>query len=370
MNNEFRTEILKQINKRKEPFEKCIIRIRENMNDLVYYKGNKAFEIDKEGKIKIDNNVYKCNTSDIANYLKKHEKAISNDSKDRIKLCDDIVNKKVENTKEISDYIDFSMNKIEYEYVDKSNFSKEKFDGGLKKFKADMKEMLPEITLKQNKNNVIEFDKITNYIDILKIQCLFIIDVKIDETTSKTSKRTIKSPKFDNFELNVNEEKVKTIDDFKSLFKIIKTNIKGYSGKEEIEKKYQHQFMLKECEAKDIFCNEKYTELEGVEYFEQEYSIINKDREVINKNGKKKKKDGRVDCVFYRVENNRLAEIYLIELKVDSRVILGSNGVMTHLDDIKYFINDDAQKNKLCTNIKYRYDEIYNQNKEGRPRGR
>lgn len=359
MNSDLRTEILYQINKKINPFEECIVRIRKNDNDRIYYKGNEAFKISKDGQIQIENNIYKCNTKEIYTYLKRNNKAIIENSKERIELCETIANKKVKKLSKINKYIDFNMNKIEYKYVNETKFSKEEFNKGLKKFKGDIKEMFPKIDIKESNDLQIEFDNITNYIDILKIQCLFILDLKLDENYNP-SKRTIISPKFKEFKLNVS---IKDINEFKKLFKIIKKSIKDYSGKKEIEKKYQHQFMLKECESKGIFCDEKYTNVEGIEYFEQEYGIINKDRKItqIDKNNHEKIKDktGRVDCVFYRVKENILTDIYLIELKVDRKVILGSNGVMTHLDDIKYFVNDEKQKNKLCENIKYRYDSIY-----------
>ena len=60
--------------RKKENFEKyfpgCIVRIRKNKKDLIYYNGNKAFEVSKDKDKKYIDfsfpiNTYQCNTSDV-----------------------------------------------------------------------------------------------------------------------------------------------------------------------------------------------------------------------------------------------------------------------------------------------------------------
>ena len=102
------------------------------------------------------------------------------------------------------------------------------------------------------------------------------------------------------------------------------------------------------CEFKGIFNNK-------VIPFECEYYID----EV--------KQDGRIDVVFYSVNSTNnidtLTDLYLIELKVDTKVLGESNGVHKHLLDIKNIksMNNNFY-NDLEKRIKYRYN--FENNKE------
>lgn len=101
--------------------------------------------------------------------------------------------------------------------------------------------------------------------------------------------------------------------------------------KPEIEKYYQHLFLLYKDEndlrKKRLFSNKI------VKPFEEEYYIVEKKEKVKNNNF------GRIDCVFYTDDGEYITDIYLIEIKVDTNVIGGSNGLHKHLLDICH-IND------------------------------
>ena len=79
------------------------------------------------------------------------------------------------------------------------------------------------------------------------------------------------------------------------------------------------------------------------------------------KDEKAKAKTGRIDCIVYKYKtgnnNERLiSDIYMIELKVNCDIILGDNGVMTHLEDINAFLNLDGKCIK--TYQYYDYDTL------------
>lgn len=96
----------------------------------------------------------------------------------------------------------------------------------------------------------------------------------------------------------------------------------------ENEKKYQHQFLVtttKIGSGKD--------EITDLIPFEEEYFIVDG-----------KEKDGRIDCVFYKENNNMITDIYLIEIKVDEEVLGGSNGLHKHISDIKKLYKDNKSQ--------------------------
>ncbi len=121
-----------------------------------------------------------------------------------------------------------------------------------------------------------------------------------------------------------------------------------------LEKSYQHFFMLRAHEMNDLFEIQKD---EKIDYFEQEYGIYNP--KVYGsehfKKDKKTDKTGRIDCIVYKYKldgkKRLISDLYMIELKVNCDVILGDNGVMTHLEDICAFLNYEG-------NVKYRYSTL------------
>lgn len=104
----------------------------------------------------------------------------------------------------------------------------------------------------------------------------------------------------------------------------------------DLEKKYQHKFLLYKFEKGNLFNKE-------VHSFEEEY-YIDEDN-----------KDGRIDCIFYAAEGNYISDIYLIEIKVDTKVFAGKNGLHKHILDIMNIDNkNDRFYEELIKRINYR----------------
>lgn len=351
-------------------FKNFIIRIRDPKDngkikkDLVYYEGNKAFEIDSNGNIEFPISTYTCNTSSI----KKYGKSIY----DNIKIICTYMNK----------YFEFSMSEIRFDLANMCNDRKSyekikeiKQSMGSKDFKLkyinsnynllmeqielffldypNIKLINKIIDIEPNYESVtIKFETLNDINDIINLQFDFITRIKLGiSTEGKVLENYLKNITFD-FKANDRiENKLISYDEFVKLdskenlsfLDTIKKSINSYKGKEELEKKYQHQFMLFGKNLKDIFGDS-----DNLYYFEQEYGIKNEN------------KSGRIDCVFYRILEGTLKEIYLIELKVDEKVILGNNGILTHLKDIKEFLNTN-QKEELERRIIYRHKVIFNE---------
>lgn len=328
----------KLVNEKDNLFKDLVIRIRPNEKDLVYYNGNKAFEVDGEEEIRISfpTNVYQCNTTDIKNnYI---EKDIINYKNNLIKICNSM-----------SKYFTFKMDRInvkkasEYDsfvFINKINQYNEKH-----KINNDVQLLCKE--LENNRLCSIVFETSLSDIEsIINAQFDFIDILKLDE--NKKPNKLINAPIF-NFSAIPNVSEIiynEDSNDLEELITCFKNAIYQYTGKDELEKKYQHQFMLKTEESTDIFKDRM-----GIFPFEQEYSINDK--------------HGRIDSIFTRIIEDSLEDVYLIELKVNDTVLLGSNGIMKHLDDINYFVTDESkdrngknQKQLLLENIRYRYEVL------------
>lgn len=138
-----------------------------------------------------------------------------------------------------------------------------------------------------------------------------------------------KSNVFKEVRFNYNKD-LKTFnrfdDDLKDRIKYI---TEGYERitKTELEKKYQHEFLIK---VKELDYGKTLIP------FEEEYNI----EEEYTNNGDGK---GRIDCIFYSLKENVITDIYLIEIKINETVLGKENGIHKHLYDIK----------KICENIKY-----------------
>lgn len=340
--------------RKKENFEKyfpgCIIRIRESKKDLIYYNGNKAFEVSKDKDKKYIDfsfpiNTYQCNTSDV-------QKDFNNKLKERL----------IETLQQMEVYFKFKMSSITFQYATKVN--EKKVQEKLQKFKdfLEIKKVSFEYDEKSNSKK-FKFNDLEDIQKIIDIQYEFLKVVRLTEVDGKLKdvQDTIRDVKFDFKaieQLEYSIEEVSKFDSQKSFFEIVKKSLTAYEGTPEKEKKYQFQFMLN-GDKTNIFENEKKSGI-SIKYFEQEYGITNKERKVESDNGGKKQKDGRVDCVFYGIDekSQKLTDIYLIELKVDEGVILGSNGVLTHLDDIYSFVQQRDKFDELMGFIKYRIETL------------
>ena len=351
-----RKEFRKNVVKNEGIFENLVIRIRED-KDLIYYNGNKAFEVKGKDNIEIafPNNVYRCNTSDLKKYYKEETEETIDEYKNNLKTMGN----------NLRNYFKFSLNEITVKTA--STFYKEenrkklinKIELYAKKYPIwDIESIRNKIKEPSLSTITIKFNKsMDDFNDIIDAEFDFIDIVKLNDTR-KGYHRIIEAPEF-NCKISAVTDKILYTEEnnlkLKKLIDCFKGAINNYTGKAELEKKYQHQFMLSGKSFKSIFGTKGF-----IEPFEQEYPIK-------NKKGILKEKAGRIDAIFTRISGNVLEDIYMIELKVNDDVILGSNGVMTHLDDINSFMIDDTknkdgetQKDTLLNNIVYRYKELNN----------
>lgn len=356
-------ELRKEYTKKDSEF---IIRIREKENDIVYYNGIKAFEIQKKNKdilkIAIADNIFNLNKTNIENACQEQGLNIEK-LKEAIKTV----------RKDLSSYFHKILGKITLEistkryseYVKKDNKSWMEFIGCIQKMKAIIEEKYQEyIDVEQLNAEKIEreFDyqvkKIgkktlkyeiivnckkeeDNYIgDIVDIEYEFIKNFIFDE---KMQYRPLyKIPKFT---YSNSDTLLTKKEEFEEFEKLIKNTIEDYENqtKVEIEKKYQYLFMKSKILA------DKCDKFKGLVPFEQEYYTDEK--------SKTKENRGRIDCVFVKIDENceeENTELYLIELKVDETVIGSTNGVHKHLIDIEELMKNEEKLNNFITSLENR----------------
>lgn len=330
-----------------------ITRVRKGKNGteerIVYYGGYKI--LDSSGlKLKVYDNLYKCNYSE---------------------MSDDII-RFIEEKKS---FLRILSEKITFNFKLFKITSASKWDknGGENKFeklvneklnclsKKEKEQLLSSKETKDDKiSYTLKFDKPkTNVDEIVDIQVQIMCELK-----KNFDYYFIESPYF---KISLDTKGISEDE----LIKLMKSAVINYKGKDSNEKKYQHTFMLNAINEKNLK-NFFGIESKNIELypFEQEYGITNYNiNRAKNPDGQTEKekgyKSGRIDCVFYSVEKNKLKDIYLIELKIDSGVIGGENGVYTHLDDIDSLFSCD-KKDQISTLkgfIKYRY-ENYDSNKK------
>ena len=116
----------------------------------------------------------------------------------------------------------------------------------------------------------------------------------------------------------------------------IKKGINHYETfKYESEKNYQHQFMLDEKVVNKL---KKALNISDFLYpFEEEYYTSPNEDEDILDDGKL----GRIDNVFLNIHENNNIDVYLIELKYNEQALGGTNGLHTHLNDVKKLFTSD-----------------------------
>ncbi len=370
--------------------------------DLAYYDGIKVFEVgvstkDKNGiTIDFPTNTYKCNTTSVM----KIENMTSEAEEDEMFNStnkEDYINGRVLICKAMKDWFSFTMDKINISNVTNSNPSK--IEEGLIDFQRKAKDIISDEILSTDeinkaktrfeewqKNNIgkkssnktdtsctlhllnslSSDDAEDNIKKILELQYQFIKSMKCNGNYSET----ISGPSFSGY---------KAVSKFGAEFdellfrKAVEKAVYEYEGKGELEKQYQHIFMLHGNKDTGMF--EKNNENCEIYPFEQEYAIINwnkpKNESEDNKSASNYKR-GRIDCIFYQYDKkeNKLTDIYLIEIKVNEKVALGSNGVLTHLEDIaSLFIDKDGHIDEtrttnyfdqLVKRIQYRYNVLNN----------
>lgn len=339
---------LRDYYKRQQEF---VIRIREykenskdnkDNKDIVYYNGIKAFEIDNNP------NQDEITINLIDNVIGVKKANIIDSRNNNYNLIEALYELK----KELLDYFSFNIESIEL--IKSSSFSKYKagsilnylYEVVLEEYQSSIKDFnIEDIidNLEKNGKAIIKINNkkltIKDYIALeyyFKYYCIMINNTYNDKTGFKICKIhykkipeiiiDFKSDKFNIFNLNIK----KAIDKYLE-----------YVKKE--EKKYQHIFMT----------NEKYYQRINKEIlpFEEEYCT--------NEGSKDK---GRIDCSYVIINNKKLTDIYLVELKVNDGVVDGTNGVNKHFIDINKMLKN---KNKFIKNVRDRveYQLSYNKNK-------
>ena len=317
-------------------FPGFLLRIRKKDDKTgAYYNGNLAFTGKQNPRkreyvtLSFEESTYQCNVTDLEECKSQREIAA-------------YVQKKTKALEKMKPLYRFSLPKITFQLAKTCQDASE-VEKRLKRFQKHINphgflfnlESLVNDIQKELKDGSKESPKTLTILlqpkkeptiyNMIKVQQYFLSDLlftnykKVDNTIKGVSmniqKRSIDKHRHQKRELEI-------------LKKSICAAIDSYTGKEELEKKYQHQFLLEAPSILDIFPKGK------VEYFEQEFGIKNP-----RPHKKKAYKSGRVDCIFYRLEENKLLDIYFVELKVNDEVVLGENGVLTHLDDMKGYLS-------------------------------
>ena len=322
----------------------------EDSKDIVYYNGIEAFSIDKKYRISIRPNIFLFNKDGIVHA--REQKNNESDIKDIY----------YENKIEIMKYVH-----IKYKHIEISKtktFNEKTFDRVKKIYEI----------LKKNKEYFIDFDGRMNERDFYekfsnkgKWQFKFCELLLNDDTLRKLNSlefAIIKACIFDDnlvwsndsgiskpiisISLDVDSEMVlQNSDSITKFTNIISSCINSYESLtgEEMEKKYQHQFMI----------NNRMSFFQNLYPFDEEYYTEEKDT-------KSKNNRGRIDCVYLKFNGDCLYDIYLIELKVNNKVISGSNGIHKHLIDIKNLVTDDLKLSPFIMRIVKRY--VDRENKE------
>lgn len=394
-----------------------IIRIREqdkekNKNsceDIVYCEGIKAFYVDNKNSLEdsvtitIPENIYKVNQTNLHNiissstcydfkneldsyfeYLDKYSIKYKDDLRDKLYLylceienrIDKFVNDQVKLKLELKNYFEISIKN-----TGKFKFGKVFFDTTkkdvqeqveirlyllnqrLKKLGTgfNLEDVLDQLKKNKNQSESIAFElenmEKLSLFDLTKIEALMILyttftlkeefDLKEDNRSGFAKpefKYDLKSNDFDYNENNI-----------ENFNKNIKTAISEYenSTKVELEKKYQHSFMIKNK-------LKNYPNLSRVIPFEEEYYTNESNNN--SKNNDSDDEKGRIDCIFVHAKENE-SHIYLVELKVNEGVIgepydLKKHGINKHLKDIKELLNSEGKLdlNNFLENIKNRYN--------------
>ena len=316
---------------------------KNTKKDIVYYNGIKALEIEKNNNeienIIIKDNIYRINTTNVKNNSKE-----------------DIINSIREVRKSIKDYLSFNLKRIEFQ-MSKNTYL---FDEVLNNFKNEIKEYIAKgytdgvvkSEIKNGRKNKTEVyyidfnfnnemkDEVLN--DMLEIEYSFIRNFKLDKKNEEPY--IIKKVAFVYDKNNVKKseglkDQKQELERINKFNNSIKNSIEQYEKltKEELEKKYQHHFMIsnntlgKLDSFKDLYRFEE-------EYYTDESNSKEEDR-------------GRVDCVFLKIDDDILTDIYLIELKVNESVVGKSNGIHKHLIDVEKLLSNETKKHNFIEKL-------------------
>ena len=298
------------------------LRKEKNRDGKVYYDGYNPFILDKNGKIKLQIDKFlRLNSTNIKKSLEK---------KNKQELMSTL-----KNSRHLF-YENYILTKITFTKGKK--ISDEKWERAARKL-----EDMVKVQIKKKQENYIINCNIENINLEYDIAKLMYHDYK------KGRENIFKNITFDykSVPKKLTLEKIKT-----NSQKLIK-NYEIFT-KIELEKKYQHQFLLHHHQDTNLFPTE-------VIPFEEEYYITE------GENTKKFKLDnnGRIDCIFYSItKENKLTDLYLIEIKVDDKVIDAKNqpGILEHLQDINTLMTNQELKSYFLTtlidNINYRRETL------------
>lgn len=340
-----------------------VMRIREGKNneksedalDIVYYNGRKILTIEN-GKsniqIKIFDNIFKLNK---ANMIKAFE------------LKTDIVTATINLRKSIENYYKFELNKLILKPSRIINQKKELTISILKNLREELLEyinsgvisdFIPEHVynelLKESYEINIEKDNL-GVEESVKIEYIFLKNCLFKEKSEfayANGKNGLAKPEVDMDIKDILEKERKFIskNELEKFELALKNAVDNYNKntKFDMEKIYQHQFMVRDISYK---CDE----FKNMYKFEMEYPI----------NEGVKNEKGRIDNVFVKIDKDKnTAEVYFIELKVDEKVIGGTNGIHKHLIDIEKIYNENRLENFINTleeRVNYRIKELLNE---------
>ena len=406
---------LEKFRKRYNDSKEFLIRIRnqkiegKDVSDIVYYNGIKAFVVDNKKSqnnvviINLPENIYKLNRSNISNivgpekdvtkindliegiydvrnsmknYVNVHLSSIKLKigsayyrGKNYLQVQENVL-KILENiNKELKDDLKINPQKIVNAFAEKCTKKLEKF---LTKYPELSSEIAGYSTvyskinyLFENYKNLVKTSYFNVAVDIglninksikedLEIEKIFILNTIFKDNLTYDKSSGFSIPEFNYSKLD--EEKLKMEDNLDNFDKAIKSAIQNYEEKtgEELEKKYQHQFML----SPNVLTKFSNMGITNLIPFEEEYYI---------NEGKDEEKNGRLDCIFVRPKE---MEIYLIELKVNDSVIgtfgKEEHGIDEHIKDITKLCSNKDKLNKFLSTLINRFNntqnELYGQN--------
>jgi len=310
-----------------------LIKMREN-EDIVYYKGFKLLEI-KHGKnitFKIDTDTYKFNKKAMVNvYNSKIGKTIEQIYVDR--------------RKNVEKYLKLKLDKIEIKKAKEESYKNNikdihnRISDIVKELKNEYSEYVIDSldvnkilnSLEKNGKYTIKLnDKNMSYEMLSKLET-FIMDKCIFEDKKHNNKIGLSKPEF-NYKFNIKHKEI--LNNIEEFIKVRKESLDDYEKVTgyELEKRYQQDLMNK-YRNKNIFPFE-------LEYYTWEKDEKTEDNCSIDR--------GRIDSIFLNVDdNNKLKDIYMIELKVNENVVGGTNGVNKHFIDIYKLITSESNLNRF-----------------------
>ena len=341
-----------------------VIRIRENSPDIVYYHGNKAFEILKKDKkhdyerLTLIPNIFLINDATL--------KQMEENKKSNIDLKEEVVKTLSKMRESVKNLMYIKENaKIKLKKSPSKSFDKNKvqsnLDNILNTFSYD------KYFIKDG-NNLILNKPYSNDLTSLEYD-IFYAFVRDDKNKIFKTRNGMRNgwckPVFDLYDFKEIPISSLTINQKNEL--LLMGNItnscvnKAIEQYEKVayeeEKNYQYLFMIEEDTI-----NSKHEKLKDAIHFEQEYYNYEKgyNKPIYDGIEDKKVKRGRIDTVFLNINDKKEGDVYFIELKYNDNVLGENNGIHEHLIDMVKVLNTNVQKFKddLIDRVNYRFKEL------------